>query len=84
MMDYAGILCRHMFHAMKVEQFRNIPDNMILHRWTKKAKDYTLCSLAQSQVDSEISDVARFSSLSTTTNKMCFYAAKRSTCIKKL
>ncbi|KAH9801186.1 protein FAR1-RELATED SEQUENCE [Citrus sinensis] len=76
MMDSAGIPCRHMFHVMKVEQFRNIPDNMILHRWTKKVKDYTSCNLARSQVDSEISDVARFSSLSTATNKMCFYAAK--------
>ncbi|KAH9658300.1 protein FAR1-RELATED SEQUENCE [Citrus sinensis] len=76
MMDSAGISCRHMFHVMKVEQFRNIPDNMILHRWTKKVKDYTSCSLARSQVDSEISNVARFSSLSTATNKMYFYAAK--------
>ncbi|KAH9779925.1 protein FAR1-RELATED SEQUENCE [Citrus sinensis] len=66
LMDSAGILCRHI----------NIPDNMILHRWTKKAKDYTSCNLAQSQVASEIFDVARFSSLSTATNKMCFYAAK--------
>ncbi|KAH9703973.1 protein FAR1-RELATED SEQUENCE [Citrus sinensis] len=76
MMDFAGIPCRHMFHVMKVEQFTNIPDNMILHRWTKKAKDYTSFSLARSQVDSEIFDVAIFSSLSTATNKMCFYAAK--------
>ncbi|KAH9680073.1 hypothetical protein KPL71_026408 [Citrus sinensis] len=76
MMDSTGIPCRHMFHVMKVEQFRNIPNNMILHRWTKKVKDYTSCSLARSQVDNEISDVARFSSLNTATNKMCFYAAK--------
>ncbi|KAH9792410.1 protein FAR1-RELATED SEQUENCE [Citrus sinensis] len=76
MMDSAGIPCRHMFHVMKVEQFRNIPDNMILHRWIKKAKDYTSCNLAQSQVDNEIFDVAKFSSLGTATNKMCFYAAK--------
>ncbi|KAH9698158.1 protein FAR1-RELATED SEQUENCE [Citrus sinensis] len=75
-MDSAGISCQHMFYVMKVEQFRNIPNNMILHQWTKKAKDYTSCNLARSQVDSEISDVARFSSLSTVTNKMCFYAAK--------
>ena len=76
MMESVGLPCRHMFHVLKVEQIEKIPDNMVLRRWTKKAKKHNTCKTTKPEVDTEVLEVARFSALSAACNKMCYNAAK--------
>ncbi|KAH9802306.1 protein FAR1-RELATED SEQUENCE [Citrus sinensis] len=76
MMESVGLPCRHMFHVLKVEQIEKIPDNMVLRRWTKKAKEHNTCRTTKPEVDTDVSEMARFSALSAACNKMCYNAAK--------
>ena len=76
MMESVGLPCRHMFHVLKVEQIEKIPDNMVLRRWKKKAKEHNTCRTTKPEVDTDVSKVARFSALSAACNKMCYNAAK--------
>ncbi|KAH9648477.1 hypothetical protein KPL70_025597 [Citrus sinensis] len=76
MMESVGLPCRHMFHVLKVEQIVKIPDNMVLRRWTKKVNEHNTCRTTKPEVDTEVSEVARFSALSAACNKMCYNTAK--------
>ncbi|KAH9658486.1 protein FAR1-RELATED SEQUENCE [Citrus sinensis] len=76
MMESIGLPCRHMFHILKVEQIEKIRDNMVLRRWTKKAKEHKTYRTTKLEVDTDVSEVARFSALSAACNKMCYNAAK--------
>ena len=75
-MESVGLPCRHMFHVLKVEQIEKIPDNMVFRRWTRKAKEHNTCRTTKPEVDTDVSEVARFSALFAACNKMCYNAAK--------
>jgi len=76
MMESVRLPCRHMFHVLKLEQIAKILDNMVLRRWTKKAKEHNTCRTTKPEVDTDVSEMARFSALSAACNKMCYNAAK--------
>ncbi len=78
MMESAGIPCRYIFHIMKLEQLVRIPPTLILSRWTKsiKVSKVMKMTIAVSHLDKEVSETAKFGSLSAACSNLCLFTAK--------
>ncbi|KAJ1441888.1 Zinc finger, CCHC-type [Sesbania bispinosa] len=59
MFESCGILCRHIFCAMKNELVKSIPSSLILKRWTKSAKPDFMSSEPVVRLDKEKVDMLR-------------------------
>ncbi|XP_028116020.1 protein FAR1-RELATED SEQUENCE 7-like [Camellia sinensis] len=70
-----GLPCCHMICVMKAENLTQIPPTCVLHRWTRAAsKDGQ--QWPQPSIDSTTTQTARYGILSSSYNKMCFYASQ--------
>ncbi|KAH9752374.1 protein FAR1-RELATED SEQUENCE [Citrus sinensis] len=49
---------------------------LLCTQWTRKAKEHNTCRTTKPEVDTDVSEVARFSALFAACNKMCYNAAK--------
>ncbi|KAK0591076.1 hypothetical protein LWI29_035333 [Acer saccharum] len=76
MFDTAGLPCRHSFSVMKAMDMQHIPSSLILHRWTTRAKDFSAIKYACEATPTPIMEKARYGSLSSKCNKMCYFASK--------
>ncbi|KAK4595456.1 hypothetical protein RGQ29_013782 [Quercus rubra] len=70
-----GYPCGHLFAIMKVEHLKQIPPMCIMTRWLKTAKSDLPCKL-ESQMSLDIIRMARFSALSTSCSKMCYFGSR--------
>ncbi|RYR37876.1 hypothetical protein Ahy_A09g042789 [Arachis hypogaea] len=72
-----GIPCRHMFCVMKREACKEIPEKLILKRWTKRAKHFSNeTNVRQSEIEKERGFLMRFAALSVATTWMSFIGAQ--------
>ena len=70
-----GYPCGHLFAIMKVEHLKHIPPMCIMTRWLKTAKSDLPCKL-ESQMSLDIIRMARFSPLSASCSKMCYFGSR--------
>ena len=70
-----GYPCGHLFAIMKVEHLKQIPPTCIMTRWLKTAKSDLPCKL-ESQMSPDIIRMARFSALSASCSKMCYFGSR--------
>ncbi|XLU56355.1 hypothetical protein S245_051003, partial [Arachis hypogaea] len=71
-----GILCSHIFCAMKFENILEFPDSLIYKRWTKNAKNEFIST--EMPVNDDIERVLKFrvGALASNCNKLCDIACK--------
>ncbi|KAL4346308.1 hypothetical protein GQ457_17G007350 [Hibiscus cannabinus] len=60
--ETVGIPCCHQLHVLKLQDYSNLPQSLILHRWTKNAK-LSAPSFIDFTVSPELKQMSRFSSL---------------------
>ena len=78
-----GYPCGHLFAIMKVEHLKHIPPTCIMTRWLKTAKSDLPCKL-ESQMSPDIIRMARFSALSASCSKMCYFGSRTTQGFKEL
>lgn len=76
--ETVGLPCSHSFSVMKAEHLLSIPDNLILRRWTKDAKDGKDLAVSSCQSPNDFTEMLRFAALTADCRKLCFYASKTS------
>ncbi|GMI67795.1 hypothetical protein HRI_000448800 [Hibiscus trionum] len=70
-----GLPCRHQLHVLKLEDFSEIPNCLILPRWTKNAK-VSAPSYLHSDVRLELRQMTRFSLLRSLSSRLCYLASQ--------
>jgi hypothetical protein len=72
-----GFPCRHFFTIMKAEHLNQIPSTCIMKRWLKTAKSDSPYK-HDSQILDDVIRTARFSALSASCSKMCYFGSRTS------
>ncbi|GMY24836.1 protein FAR1-RELATED SEQUENCE 5-like [Fagus crenata] len=72
-----GFPCRHFFTIMKAEHLNQIPSTCIMKRWLKTAKSDPPYK-HDSQILDDVTRTARFSALSASCSKMCYFGSRTS------
>uniref|UniRef100_A0A2N9GAZ5 SWIM-type domain-containing protein n=1 Tax=Fagus sylvatica TaxID=28930 RepID=A0A2N9GAZ5_FAGSY len=72
-----GFPCRHLFTIMKAEHLNQIPSTCIMKRWLKTAKSDPPYK-HDSQILDDVIRTARFSALSASCSKMCYFGSRTS------
>ncbi|XP_027071742.2 protein FAR1-RELATED SEQUENCE 5-like [Coffea arabica] len=75
-METQGLPCCHMFRIMLFEHLDKIPENCILKRWTRKAKECLMLEDDTSNGSIRLTEMARYAKLISRCNNLCFHAAK--------
>ena len=70
-----GIPCSHIFCVMKYENIEELPENMILKRWTKAAKSYHEPAIEEKEDNSKLF-LLRYGALCSASCWMSFLGAK--------
>ncbi|KAK0606344.1 hypothetical protein LWI29_036755 [Acer saccharum] len=76
MFETAGLPCSHTFSVMKAIDMQHIPSSLILDRWTTRAKDFSDIKYSCEAMPTPIMEKAKYGSLSSKCNKMCYFASK--------
>jgi hypothetical protein len=74
--ETAGLPCSHSFSVMKAMDMQHIPSSLILDRWTTRAKEYANIDERCEATPTPIMEKARYGSLTSKCNKMCYFASK--------
>ncbi|KAL4278168.1 hypothetical protein GQ457_14G009630 [Hibiscus cannabinus] len=73
--ETVGIPCCHQLHVLKLQDYSNLPQSLILHRWTKNAK-LSAPSFIDFNVSPELKQMSRFASLRSMSSRLCYVASQ--------
>ncbi|GER38837.1 FAR1-related sequence 5 [Striga asiatica] len=72
--ETVGWPCAHMFAVMKAEHIKEIPSTCVMKRWARNAKENEL-NKKEPEIRKDVTQNARYGSLISLCNKMCYYAS---------
>lgn len=75
MFEYGGIPCAHLLYVMKENDMKQIPEGLIMKRWTKCARLDIEVPMQVQKNEIVGLQVARYGALSGFCNNLCYYGS---------